>query len=398
MKGKPAIEGGRPIRRKPLPFYRPVLGKQEIKAVVNVINSGWLISGKVTEKFEDEFRKYIGAKFAVSVSSCTAGLHLSLASLGIKENDEVITTPMTFAATANCIVHQRAKPVFVDIEKNTLNIDPKIIAKKISSKTKAIIPVHIGGRPCLIDEILEIAKKINIPVIEDAAHALGSEYRGKRIGTFGETTVFSFHAVKNITTIEGGMITTDNQKLVKRMNLLKFHGIDKVIWSREGRVDFWKYKVLAAGYKYNLSDVQSAMGIEQLKCLNNFLAIRNRYAKIYNEFLKTMPEIEIPNCPQEAKNSWHLYIIKLKIERLKINRDQFIEALRKENIFANVHFMPLNLQPFYQKNFGYKKGNFPNAEDAYSRIVTLPLYPKMTLKDLDDVILAVEKIISYYRR
>lgn len=398
MTEKPAIAGGKPIRKKPLAFYRPFLGRQEIKAVDNVLKSGWLISGAVTKRFEEEFKKYIGAKFAVSVSSCTAGLHLSLASLGIKDGEEVITTPLTFAATANVIVHHRAKPVFADIEKDTLNIDPKSILKKISSKTKAIMPVHIGGFPCRLDEILAIAKKRNIPAIEDAAHALGSEYKRRKIGNFSDATVFSFHAVKNITTIEGGMITTDSQRLVKRMTLLRLHGIDKDAWSREKNAYSWKYKVLAAGYKYNLSDVQSAMGIEQLKRLDNFLAIRNKYAEILSDAFGKIPEIEIPIQTKEARHSWHLYIIKLKIERLRINRDQFIEALRKENIYTNVHFIPLHLQPFYQKNFGYKRGDFPNAEDAYRRIVSLPLYPKMTRKDLQDVIDAVNKIIKYYKR
>ena len=398
MVEKPAIAGGRPVRRNLLPFYRPFIGEQEKKAVEKVLTSGWLISGGVTGKFEDEFRKYIGCKFALAVNSCTSGLHLSLAAGGIKAKDEVLTAPFTFAATANVIVHRGAKPIFADIDKETLKISPESIAKKISSKTKAILPVHIGGLPCRIDEILAIARKKNIKVFEDAAHAVGSIYKNKKIGRWGDATVFSFHAVKNITTAEGGMITTDNQRLAQQLSILRLHGLDKDSWSREKTLHPWKYKVLEAGYKCNLNDVLSAIGVEQLKRLDSFLDIRTKYAKIYDRGLQDIEEIELPTRPAFGKHPWHLYIIKLKIERLRIDRDRFIEALRKENIATSVHFIPLHLHPFYQKNFGYKKGDFPNSEWAYQRVISLPLYPKMTGKDLQDVIIAVRKIIRYYRR
>jgi dTDP-4-amino-4,6-dideoxygalactose transaminase len=398
MTKKPAIIGGKPVRKEVLPFYRPFIGKKEIKSIEKVLRSGWITSGEITRNFEDNFRRYIGSKFAIAVSSCTAGLHLSLVSLGIEEDDEIITTPLTFAATANVIVHQKARPVFVDIDKETLNINPDYIAERISSKTKAILAVHMAGLPCRINQILEIANKKKIPVIEDAAHALGSRYLGRQIGTWSKATVFSFHAVKNITTAEGGMVTTNDKRLAKKIRILSFHGLDKDAWLREDSSKPWCYRILDAGYKCNLTDMQSALGIEQLKRLKYFLKLRNKYAQFYNEAFKDIPQISIPTQPEATKHSWHLYIIRLNVERLKINRDQFIQALRKENICASVHFIPLHLHPFYQKQFGYKKGDFSNAEDIYKRIVSLPLYPKMTIADLQDVIKAVKRIVDYYRR
>ena len=398
MSSRAAIVGGKPVRKFFLPFYRPSIGREEIDSVKRVLKSGWITTGEITKRFEHDFKKYIGTKFAIAVNSCTAGLHLSLVATGIEEGDEVITSPLTFAATANVIVHQKAKPVFADIDKETLNISPESIIKKISSKTKAILPVHIAGLPCEMKEILDIARNNHIVVIEDAAHALGSEYQDKKIGRLGTATAFSFHAVKNITTAEGGMVTTDNKKLAEKIRILSFHGLDKDAWSREANIKPWYYRVLNAGYKCNLSDMQSALGIEQLKRLKYFLALRKRYAKTYNEAFKGIPELVLPKQVKGTKHSWHLYIIKLEIERLKINRDQFIQALRRENIATSVHFIPLHLHPFYQKQFGYKKGDFPNAEDAYKRIVSLPLYPKMTKKDVNDVIVAVKKVLFRHKK
>jgi len=395
---KPALLGGKPVRRDFLPYFLPSIEKDEINAVTKTLKSNWITTGPRTREFGEKFKKYIGCKHAIAVSSCTAGLHLSLIACGVGGGDEVITSPFTFAATANVIVHQGAKPVFVDIDEETYNINPEKIEDKISNKTKAIIPVHYGGHPCEMDEILKIAREHKIPIVEDAAHAIGSEYKDKKIGTIGDVTSFSFYATKNITTAEGGMVTTDNDEIAKEIGMWSFHGMSKDAWKRYLSKGSWYYEILAPGYKYNMTDIQASLGICQLSKLGNFLRAREKLAKRYTKAFSGMPEIVGPSVKKHVRHAWHLYPIQVNTDLLKIDRDKFIEALRAENIGTSVHFIPLYRHPFYQKTFGYKEGDFPVADHTYKRIVSLPLYPKMSMGDLDDVVEAVKKIVEYYKK
>ncbi len=395
---KLAILGGKPVRNDFLPPFRPMIGEEEIKEVVDTLKSDWITTGPKTHKFEELFKEYIGCKHAIALNSCTAGLHLSLVAIGIQEGDEVITSPFTFAATANVIVHQKAKPVFVDIEKNTYNIDPEKIEEAISDKTKAIIPVHYAGHPCEMDKILKIAKAYNLTVIEDAAHALGATYKGKKIGTIGNFTSFSFYATKNITTAEGGMITTDNDELAEKVRMLSLHGISKDAWKRYSSEGSWYYEILYPGYKYNMTDVQAAIGIHQIKKLEQMRKRREEIAKRYNEAFGNMPKIIPPKVKKHVRHAWHLYPVQINTDLLRIDRNKFIEALKAENIGTSVHFIPIHIHPYYRDRFGFKREDFTNAEYVYDREVSLPIYPKMTDKDVEDVIVAVKKIVNYYRK
>jgi len=388
--------GKKKIRDNFLPYCLPLIGEEEQKEVAATLRSDWITTGPKTHAFENKFRKYIGSKYAIAVNSCTAGLHLSLVANNIGEGDEVITTPFTFAATANVIIHQKASPIFVDIKLDTYNIDPQKIEEKISKKTKAIIPVHYAGHPCEMNSILKLAKKYNLVVIEDAAHALGAIYRDKKIGTISGLTCFSFYATKNITTAEGGMITTDNNELADKIRMLSLHGISKDAWKRYSSKGHWYYEILYPGYKYNMTDIQASLGIHQLKKLSKFQKIRTELARLYTEAFKIMPEIVEPKTKSGIIHAWHLYPIQINLDLLTISRDRFIDALRTENIGTSVHFIPIHLHPYYSKCFGLKRGDFPNAEYVYERIISLPLYPKMTLDDAKDVISAVKKVVEKF--
>ena len=389
-----------PVRTDFLPFNLPDIGEAEIEEVVRTLRSGWITTGPKTKEFERLFREYVGCGHAIAVSSCTAGLHLALAAGDIGQGDEVITTPLTFCATANVVVHRGAVPVFADVREEDLNIDPEEIEKKITPRTKAIIPVHLAGRPCAMDEILDIARQHDLLVIEDAAHAVGAKYRGRMIGSIGDVTAFSFYATKNLTTAEGGMVTTDDAKLAERMRLLSLHGISRDAWKRYSADGSWYYEVLEAGYKYNMTDIQAALGIHQLRRLEDFIRVRRRYAEMYTSAFAEMPEIIAPSLEVEpgSRHAWHLYIIRIVKGALRIGRDRFIEELRAENIGASVHFIPLHLQPYYRDRYGYRRGDFPVAEAAYEGLVSLPLYTAMTEEDVGDVIRAVRKIVARYRR
>ncbi len=398
MRIMPAIEGGKVTRNNFLPFARPLIGQEDIEEVVDTLNSDWLTTGPKTHLFEEEFAKYIGCKYAVAVNSCTAALHISLAALGIGKGDEVITTPYTFISTVNVILQQGAIPVFVDIKPDTFNINPDLIREKINDKTKAIMPVHFAGQPCEMEKIMKIAKDNNLLVIEDAAHAISAEYEGRKIGTIGDATSFSFYPTKNMTTGEGGMVTTNDEKLRERLKVWGLHGISKDAWKRYSAEGSWYYEVVCPGYKYNMTDIQASLGLHQLEKLNNFQKKRENIVKAYNEAFKDMKEITIPFVKNNIKHAWHLYVIKIVSEKLKINRNQFIEALKAENIGTSVHFIPAHLQPYYRDTFGFKKGDFPNAEYAFERVISLPLFPKMSDKDVKDVINSVKKIVEYYKK
>ncbi|KKP59960.1 MAG: Glutamine-scyllo-inositol transaminase [Candidatus Gottesmanbacteria bacterium GW2011_GWA1_34_13] len=396
---QPAIAGGKSVRKNFLVFGKPKITNKEINEVVKTLKSGWLGTGPKTKIFEDNFKKFIGCKYAVALNSCTAGLHLALDVLGIKEGDEVITTPLTFASTANVIVHHQAKPVFVDIDINSWNIDYKQIEKKITKKTKAIIPVHLHGRPCQMDKISQIAKKYQLFVIEDAAHAAESIYRSKKIGTISDFTAFSFYVTKNIMTGEGGMLTTNNSIWAQEARIRSLHGISKDAWKRYSKDGYSPYETLYPGYKYNMMDLVASLGIHQLAQVKQNFKIRQKYWDIYNKAFKDVPELILP-APEEnnTTHARHLYAILLKIEKLKISRDTFINALSKEGIGSGVHFTPLHLHKYYRETYKYKLGDFPNAEFVGSRSISLPLSPAMTNKDIIDVINAVLKIVSFYKK
>jgi dTDP-4-amino-4,6-dideoxygalactose transaminase len=383
-----------PVREEFLPPFAPDLGEEEWEEVVDTLQSGWITMGPKTKRFEELFAGYLGTRHAISVSSCTAGLHLALVAKGIGPGDEVVTTPLTFCSTANVVIHQGAVPVLADVEADTLNIDPEQIRKKITARTKAIIPVHLAGQPCEMDEIEAIAEEHKLLVVEDAAHATGAKYKGRMLGTISDVTVFSFYATKNLTTGEGGMITTEDEELAEKMRILRLHGISADAWKRYSDLGSWYYEVLFPGYKYNMTDIQASLGIHQLAKQEKSLEIRQRYAEMYAAAFEDLPEIITPVVKDDVRHAWHLYIIRLDLERLNIDRGQFIEALRKENIGTSVHFIPLHLHPYYRERYGFKKGDFPVAESLYEGIVSLPLYPRMTVEDVEDVIEAVGKVVA----
>ncbi len=348
--------------------------------------------------FEENFNKYIGSKYAVAVNSGTAALHVSTSSIDINPGDEVITTPLTFVASANCIVYRGGTPVFADIKEDTYNINPLEIKKKINSKTKAIIPVHFAGQPCDMDEIHEIANENDLYIIEDAAHAIDAEYKGKKIGNLSDLTIFSFHPVKNITTAEGGMVTTNNEELYEKLVMFRTHGITKDTIKRFGKEGGFYYDMQHLGFRYNLSELHSSLGIHQLRKLKSFQKRRREIVKIYNKELNTNDLIKIPFVKENVKHSWHLYIIQLNLENLKVDRDHIFKALREENIGVNVHYIPVHYHSFYYEKFGLRKGILPKVENLFPRLLTIPLFPKMSDKDVNDVINALEKVLNYYRK
>ena len=394
---KPAIINGKPVRDSYLPPFKHSIGEDEINEVVDTLKSDWITTGPKTFKFEDLFSKKVNSKYAIAVNSCTAAMHLAIIALGIKNGDEVITTPYTFAATAEVITNANAKPVFVDVEKDTYNIDPNKIEEKITDKTKAIIVVHYAGHACEMDKIMDIARKFDLYVIEDAAHAIGSKYKDKMIGSVADITCFSFYATKNITTAEGGMITTNDGDLADKMRMLSLHGISKDAWKRYSSEGSWYYEILYSGYKYNMSDLQASIGIHQLKKLDQMQDRREEIVDKYNKSFNKLPQIITPTVKSYTKHAWHLYPIQINEELLTINRNKFIEALKAENIGTSVHFIPLHLHPYYKEKFDFKSSDFPNAFSLYNNEISLPIYPKMEDKDVEDVIFAVEKIIDYYK-
>ena len=386
------------VRTEFLPFHMPAIGAEEIAAVVDVLKSGWLTTGSKVKEFEQQFCRFVGARHAVAVNSATAALHLGLAAAGAGAGDEVIVPAMTFAATAEVALYLKAKPVLVDCTPDTLNIDPAAIERAITPRTKAIIPVHFAGQPCDSGPILDLARDHNLKVIEDAAHALPARDHSRMVGSIGDITCFSFYATKTITTGEGGMATTDNPEWAAKMRMLSLHGISHDAWNRYSSEGSWYYEVTEVGYKYNLTDIAASLGIVQLKKAEAFAAARRRIAEIYSEAFSELAEIRTPVCDPDKQHAWHLYVIQLELERLTINRREFIEALREHNIGTSVHFIPLHLHPFYRDTFGYKPDDFPNAAAAYRRIISLPIYPTMADRDIHDVIAAVTNIVKRHRR
>jgi dTDP-4-amino-4,6-dideoxygalactose transaminase len=396
-------KAARPLQRDTaraefLPFHVPAIGEEEIAAVVEVLKSGWLTTGAKVHEFEKQFSQFVGSRHAVALNSATAALHLALKAVGVREGDEVIVPTMTFAATAEVALYVGAKPVLVDCEPDTLNMDPAILEAALTPKTKAIIPVHFAGQPCDMNNILRFARAHGLKVIEDAAHALPATDRSRMIGSIGDITCFSFYATKTLTTGEGGMATTDNPQWAEKMRMLSLHGISHDAWNRYGAEGSWYYEIFSVGYKYNLTDIAASLGLAQLKKCHALAAARRRIAEAYNAGFADLAEIRTPVCRHGIQHAWHLYVIQLELERLTIGRRDFIEALREKNIGTSVHFTPLHLHPFYRRNFGYRPADFANASSVYERIVSLPIYPKMTAADVDDVIAAVRGIVETHRR
>ncbi len=394
-----AINGGKPIRDKLLPYGHQWIDEEDIKAVSEVMHSDWITQGPKVAEFEEEFARCVGAKYAVAVNSGTAALHATCFAAQIEKGDEAITTPITFVASANCVLYQGGTPVFADIDADTLNIDPVEIEKKITKKTKALIPIDFTGLPVDLEGIQKIAQENSLIIIEDASHALGATYKDRKIGSISDMTIFSFHPVKHITTGEGGMITTNNKEYYERLKLFRTHGITKEkdrLLNYEGP---WYYEMQELGYNYRLTDFQCALGLSQLKKMDRIIQRRREIVKKYNDEFKNIPEIKIPEInPVDSNPAWHIYMIQLNLEKLKVGRKEIFEALRAENIGVNVHYIPVHLQPYYQNRFGYCCGDFPKAENYYSRVITLPIFPKMSNKDIDDVVMAAKKVIDYYKR
>lgn len=375
-----------------LPFASPLIGEEEIQGVLDCLRSGWLTTGLRVNEFETKFAQYIGCKHAVAVNSCTAALHLALEAASIGPGDEVITSPMTFTATAAVVKHLGAKTVFVDCEPETLNIDPGAIERAITTHTKAIVPVHFAGQACDMDPILAVAQEHKLAVVEDAAHAIPARYRGRKIGTLGDMTCFSFYATKNLTTGEGGMVTTDRDEFAERIRLMALHGMSRDAWKRYTQGGAWSYEVLAPGYKCNLTDVAASIGLPQLSRCDAFHQRRLEIVRKYNAAFATLPQISTPVALDQNAHAWNLYVIRVIPDRLTIGRDAFINCLRDMNIGASVHFIPLHIQPYYREAYGYRPDDFPRAYNAFQHIISLPLYAKMSDGDVEDVIGAVRVI------
>ncbi|TQR17381.1 UDP-4-amino-4,6-dideoxy-N-acetyl-beta-L-altrosamine transaminase [Psychrobacillus vulpis] len=385
------------IRETFLPYGKQQLDDQDIEAVVDVLKGSFLTTGPAIDEFERKVAAYVGAEYAVAFSNGTAALHGACFAAGIGEGDEVITTPMTFAASANCVLYQNGTVVFADIDPRTYNIDPEEIRKKITINTKAIIPVHFTGQPVDLDSIHKIAKEYNLIVIEDAAHAIGATYKGRNIGSISDMTMFSFHPVKHVTTGEGGMITTNSKELYEKLKQFRSHGITRNSKQMLENHGPWYYEMQFLGYNYRMTDIQAALGSSQMDKLDTFIAKRKGFVKTYNQSFNNMPEVIVPHQSSDGESSWHLYILKLNLDLLKGTRKKIFEALLQRNIGVNVHYIPIHLLPYYQE-LGYKKGSLQNAEQLYEEIITLPLFPAMTVKDVMDVIEAVKVVIEEYRK
>jgi perosamine synthetase len=390
-----AILGGSPVRETLLPYGRQSIDDADIQAVVDVLRSAWLTTGPKVGEFEEAFAARVGVAHAVSFSSGTAALHAAAFAAGLTTGDEAITTPMTFAATANCVLYQGATPVFADVCSDTLSINPEQIAKRLSSRTRAILPVAYAGHPADMDAIQQIASDRGLIVIEDACHALGAQYRGRATGSVADMTVFSFHPVKHITTGEGGMVTTKNAQFAETLRRFRNHGISSDARQRQSAGQ-WHYEMVLLGFNYRLPDIACALGIEQLKKLDANLARRREIAARYTAAFRELPGVIPPATRPDVDSAWHLYPIRLDPVRLTADRAQIFRALRAENIGVNVHYIPVHRHPYYVEKFGYGGGEFPVAEDAYERLISLPMFHAMTDQDVSDVIRAVGKVVGHY--
>jgi dTDP-4-amino-4,6-dideoxygalactose transaminase len=392
------VPNNSPRRRETfLPFSPPDITEEEIEAVSAVLRSGWITTGPRTRQFEQEFAKYVGAQSALALNSCTAGLHLALAALGIGPGDEVITTPMTFCSSVNVIEHVGATPMLTDVDPQTLTIDPARVAEAVTPRTKAIMPVHYAGHPAEMAPLLALTREHSLYVIEDAAHALPAYYEGRPVGSLGDLTAFSFYATKNLTTAEGGMLT-GAPELIERARVLSLHGMSRDAWNRYGQGGSWFYEVVAPGFKYNMTDIQAALGLVQLRRLEAMQARRREIVARYTDALSGLDAVQTPVERPDVRHAWHLYALRLNLERLTIDRARFIEELAGRNIGASVHFIPIHLHPYYRDKYGWQPADFPVAYAEYQRVVSLPLSPRLSDADVADVIAAVTDVVATFRR
>lgn len=375
-----------------IPFHRPSIGQEEFQAVREVLESRWLTTGPVTQQFEREFAAFVGCKYAVAVNSCTAALHLALDAAGITAGDEVLVPSYTFAATAEVVVYLGARPVLCDSLPGGFNIDPADAARRITPKTRAIIAVHLAGEPCDLQALSRLAERHSIHLIEDAAHALPASYAGQRIGSISEFTAFSFYATKTITTGEGGMLTTNDQAYARRASTMRLHGISGDAWKRYTNHGSWYYEVVDAGFKSNMPDLLAALGLAQLKKAEAFHQRRCEIADIYLQRLSRIEELEMPPTGNvNTTHSWHLFILRLRSKMLAGSRDDLVHQMKQAGIGTSVHFIPLHLHPYYRNRFGYSSGDFPHAEDAFARCISLPIYPDMNDTDVKRVVTSIEQ-------
>jgi perosamine synthetase len=380
-----------------LPFALPDLDHLEWDQIREALASGWITTGPKTKQFEAEFAAAVGAKHAIAVNSCTAAMHLALEAVGLARGDEVITTPYTFAATAEVIRYFDAKPVLVDVDRRSLNLAPQLLEAAITARTKAIMPIHIAGLPAELNAIHAIAARHHLPVIEDAAHAFPTRYHDRMIGSLSDFTCFSFYATKTLTTGEGGMICTENDELAARCRIMALHGISKDAWKRYTAEGSWYYEITAPGYKYNMTDVAAAMGLAQLQKAEQMWLRRREIAATYDAAFGRLPQLELPEDRPEHQHAWHLYMLRLHLDQLSIGRADFIEELKRRNIGVSVHFIPLHIHPYYRATYGYQPEDFPVAHQEYQREISLPIYSKMSNQDVEDVVDAVVRIVEEHR-
>src|SRR6266851_8270292 len=374
-----------------------MLDEGDIRAVIKVLKSDWLTTGPKVGEFEEAFAAKVGATYAVSFSSGTAALHAAAFAAGLKPGDEAVTTPMTFCATANCVLYQGAEPVFADVSPDTLNIDPQQAADRINSRTKALIPVDYAGHPADMDSILDLSERHGLIVIEDACHALGAQYRERRVGSIAHMTVFSFHPVKHLTTGEGGMVTTERRDFAETLRRFRNHGITSDARQRQAEGQ-WHYEMVLLGFNYRLTDIACALGLSQLKKLEANLARRREIAARYATAFRSLPGVLAPSVRSDVNPAWHLYPVRVNPSQLSTDRAHVFRALRAENIGVNVHYIPVHLHPYYRDRFGYQGGEYPVAEAAYEQLISLPMFHGMTDQDVQDVIAALTKVMSHYAR
>lgn len=392
-----AIDGGLPVRQEILPYGRQWLDEDDIATVVEVLRSDWLTTGPKVAQFEQAFAAFVGSKEAVAVSNGTAALHAAMYVLGIGIGDEVIVPPMTFAASANCVVYEGGTPVFADVDKKTLLIDPNEIEAKITPRTKAIVAVDYAGQPCDYDALRTIADRHGLAIVDDACHAIGGSYKGRSVGSLADLNTFSLHPVKHITTGEGGVITTDDSELARRMRVFRNHGITTDHRQRE-KLGSWFYEMVDLGYNYRLTDFQCALGTSQLRKLRGWVTRRQEIAKHYDVAFAETPYVQPLGVRKEVSHAYHLYMIRLNSKQLQSKRADVFAALRAEGIGVNVHYIPVHLHPYYQKQFGTKRGDCPIAEAAYEQLLSLPVFPRMSNQDIEDAISAVFKVCQAYSK
>ena len=390
-----AIDGGNPVRKTLLPYGHQSIAEDDIQAVVETLRSDWLTTGPKVAEFEEAFAARVGAKHAVAFSSGTAVLHGAAFASGLKAGDEAITSPLTFAATANCVLYQGARPVFADVCPDTLNLDPERVAACLTGNTRAILPVDYAGHPADLDSILKVADDRGLTVIEDACHALGAEYRERRVGSIAHLTVFSFHPVKHLTTGEGGMVTTASAVQAETLRQFRNHGISSDAMQRQ-TAGQWHYEMVLLGFNYRLTDLACALGLSQLKKLDANLARRRRIAALYTAAFREIPGVIPPSVREDVNPAWHLYPVRFDLDQLNTDRGQIFGALRAENIGVNVHYIPVHLHPYYRDQFGYRGGEHPVAEGAYERLISLPMFYGMSDQDVQDVIHAVGKVATAF--